>query len=308
MKRHNKDDDSTDESRSYTQLLFGVTNENPHIQPIGSDVLCRDTATLDDLDNFLRREWFSDGHLSLFCPWSKRKKIYEQLDHPIWPRTTTLSSASENGEKIVYLYDLGIETRLIFTLKKKISSKKPLASPVVAHQLGPQLSESQSSELQDVAGGLDVAFPHLSDACRSQATVEIGKPLKGNNPWITRDSPFYSTIFDEGGEYASGPAHSGNYRGMYVELKALDDVTRSHFGNGDEDEDEDSEEEPRFDFEKNFPKVHKWMGAPGKNWLEFGRERPGAFFKAFKGKNIVFSTNEFQHLHSCFQAFELFLK
>jgi len=182
---------------------------------------------------------------------------------------------------------------------------------VVAFQLGPQLSESQSSVLQNVAGSLDVAFPYLSDACKTQATVEIGKPLKGNNPWITRESPFYSTIFDEGGEYASGPTHSGKYRGMSVELKDLDDVTRTHFNYGNGDEDEDSEEEPKepsFDFEKNFPKVHKWMLAPGKNWLEFGRERPGAFFKAFKGKNIVFSTNQFQYLHPCFQAFELFLK
>jgi len=180
---------------------------------------------------------------------------------------------------------------------------------VVAHQLGPKLSESKSSTLEDEAGGLDDAFPNLSDACRSQATVEIGKPLKGNNPYITRNSPFYSTIFDEGGEYGSGPTHTGNYRGMYVELKALDDVTRGHQnGNGDEEDAEDSDEEPKFDFEKNFPKVHKWMGGTGNNWLEFGRERPGAFFKAFKGKKIVFSTNEFQHLHSSFQAFELFLK
>jgi len=272
MKRHNKDDSPlrNDESPSYTHLLFGVLNENPHIQPIGSDVLCRDTATLDDLDHFLRREWFSEGHLSLFCPWSHWEEIYEQLDHPIWPLTTTLSTASKDGEKIGYLYDLGSETRLIFTLKKKISSKTPLASPVVAFQLGPQLSESQSSALQNVAGALDVAFPYLSDACKTQATVEIGKPLKGNNPWITRESPYYSTIFDEGGEYASGPTHSGKYRGMSVELKDLDDVTRTHFNYGNGDEDEDSEEEPKepsFDFEKNFPKVHKWMLAPGKKKL-----------------------------------------
>jgi len=187
-------------------------------------------------------------------------------------------------------------------LKKTISSKTPLSSLIVAVNNGPKLSAAAASSIQNSSGPLDEAFPNLSKACNRQATVEIGKPLKGNNPYITRDSPFYLTIYDEGGEYSNGPTYYGKTcRGMNVELKALDDASRNHFHSyGDENEEND-------DFKKIFPTVHKWMLAPGKNWLQFGRCR-GTFFQAFKGKNIVFSTNQFHYLHPSFQAFELFLK
>ena len=157
---------------------------------------------------------------------------------------------------------------------------------------------------------MDEAFPQLSQNLMG-ACAEIGNPIKGKNPYITRDSPFYSTIFNCGGELNSGHVHTGVCRGMDAEFRAIESVTSDFYSGrlyGNNYEEEEEEIANNFSFAHTFPCVDKWMMSTGKNNLIIGRcARPGPFFRANKGKNVIFST-DFINLHSCFTAFENFLK
>jgi hypothetical protein len=296
------------------QLVIGVRHVRDVFPEVGCDFLARASATLEDLNEQVMK-WMNEYHLSLFVIWSNWGNRYEernQLD-----QSMTLGEAFALESTLGYIFDFGSSTDLQFFVKQVIDNPNtPLDQPIVQRSTAPELPTQKLSTIANTPGAMDVAYPDLSSECRDVAHVVIGQPLKKKNPYITRSSPFYSTIWNQGGEYFSGPAHTGQCRGMDIELAKLNMAKRFLYGyvegedEADEDDYDDEEEyvTPNgFRFATTFPRVNAWI-LKGKHSLEFGIGRPGAFFKAFNGKDIAFSCDKFFYLHPCFSAFEEYLK
>lgn len=306
----------SDDANKLIRLSVRMVNKN--MPAVGSDLVCRDDASLEDLDSFVRTHWLDQEHLSVFVPFSRWDYRYD--DEDIVPLSTPVRDALGRHGEVGYMHDFGAPTEICFDRSTQLvpsgwemkEGSKVASLSLVA---GAGAASRPASAVRDVSGPMDEAFPELSRNLM-EACLEIGKPIKGNNPYIKRESPFYCTIFDCGGELNSGPVHTGVCRGMDVELRGVERITRDHYsgrlygyGNSDTDDDEeDAEIAKDFSFARTFPLVEKWMMTTGKNNLIIGKcGRPGPFFRAFKGKNIVFST-ELIHLHPCFTAFEEFLE
>ena len=94
------------------------------------------SATLDDLDLFLRDMWLECcGHLSTFeIRGTNYERPYDELEsspHPVRTTHIRVDNIFEKGLKFTYMYDFGSDTNLKMTVNDEYHDTKSMRAPIV---------------------------------------------------------------------------------------------------------------------------------------------------------------------------------
>eukprot|EP01094_Clydonella_sp_ATCC50884_P022661 TRINITY_DN5258_c0_g1_i1.p1 TRINITY_DN5258_c0_g1~~TRINITY_DN5258_c0_g1_i1.p1 ORF type:complete len:398 (+),score=124.34 TRINITY_DN5258_c0_g1_i1:97-1290(+) len=312
-------------------LVFCARHKNPNKKDLFHDVVCSSAATFRHLDTFIRSAWLDADHLSVFIKEGDGDRVYElplpedSMCGGSFPVSDYVSTHVRPGDECGYLYDFGSPTHLILSARaatrdelQKCASAVPPFPVVELRDKVEGEGAAACAEVENVAGEVDARWPSLAtQVFEFGSTLVAGRPHKRGNPYITRMSPFFCTIYNEGGELNNGPVASGDYKGSEVVgvFDEVESVCKNWDRVGSAEADEEDEDSGAQDSAGSgsiqavyalYPRVFSFLGR-GKNTLQLGGDF-GNTVVLQKGNALVMASNQFTTLHSCFQACESALK